>query len=164
MKSSRYSMHWGIFPIVRMFHDHDIYCPRRHKYLTFSRHICTWKAGIACYADLAFLQRKQGAMTYSPHLPRNYGNCGAIGHWETIVVGSSYMRSELIRNGFPAKTIHVLAPAVSDFFPATCCVACGGFRVVRRDNWYGEKGWIPWYGPVALMRSKVMVHIVGDRQ
>ena len=149
----------GNIPIVRMFHDHDIYCPRRHKYLTFSRHICTWKAGIACYADLAFLQRKQGAMTYSPIYPklRELWRNRAL---ETVVVGSSYMRSELIRNGFPAKTIHVLAPAVSDF-PQPPVALHAEDSVLFVGQLVRGKGVDTLVRAVALMRSKVVVHIVG---
>ena len=149
----------GNIPIVRMFHDHDIYCPRRHKYLTFSRHICAWKAGIACYADLAFLQRKEGAMTYSPIYPklRELWRNRAL---ETIVVGSTYMRSELIRNGFPSKTIHILAPTVSDF-PQPPVALHAKDTVLFVGQLVRGKGVDTLVRAVALMRSKVMVHIVG---
>lgn len=101
-------------PILRMFHDHDIYCPRRHKYLTFSRRICTWRAGIACYLDLAFLGRREGAIKLDPIAPKLLElRRNRKLNW--CIVGSSYMKSELIRNGFSIDSILVLPPAVPDF-------------------------------------------------
>ena len=36
------------YPLVRMVHDHDIYCMRSYKYNYFSRKICTRPASLAC--------------------------------------------------------------------------------------------------------------------
>ncbi len=101
-------------PIIRMFHDHDIYCPRRHKYLTFSRKICTWKAGIACYFDLAFLSRREGSIEWDPIAPKLL-ELRRNRKLDWCIVGSSYMKSELMRNGFSVDSILVLPPAVSNF-------------------------------------------------
>lgn len=104
----------GRIPLIRFFHDHDIYCPRRHKYLTYSRKICTYKAGLACYLDLAFLERRNGSLSYAPIKPK-LSELDRNKHLDCSVVGSSYMRSELIRNGFAGETIEVLPPTVADF-------------------------------------------------
>ncbi len=104
----------GRIPLIRMFHDHDIYCPRRHKYLSFSRKICTYKAGLACCLDLAFLERKQGKIAYAPILPK-LRELARNRTLECVVVGSSYMRKELLRNGFSSDSIKVIPPSVSDF-------------------------------------------------
>lgn len=104
----------GKIPILRYFHDHDIYCPRRHKYLVYSRKICTHKAGLACYFDLAFLERRNGAMAIAPIEPK-LKELHRNKTLDCVVVGSSYMKHELIRNGFPISAIEVIPPAVSDF-------------------------------------------------
>lgn len=101
-------------PIIRYFHDHDIYCPRRHKYLTYSRRICTFKAGLACYLDLAFLERRNGSFTYAPIRPK-LQELKRNKTLDCVVVGSSYMKNELIRNGFPSDSIAILPPSVADF-------------------------------------------------
>ena len=38
-------------PLVRMVHDHDIYCMRSYKYDYFTRKICTRPAGAACMPE-----------------------------------------------------------------------------------------------------------------
>ncbi|MEE4239134.1 MAG: hypothetical protein V2I51_20630, partial [Anderseniella sp.] len=44
-------------PTVRMVHDHDLVCLRRHKYFPISTQICDLPAGFACYRHLCFIQR-----------------------------------------------------------------------------------------------------------
>ena len=103
----------GTRKIVRMVHDHDLYCPRRHKYYAFSRKICTRKCSMLCYADLAFLERRDGSLHFVSvgkkirEMKRNYGI-------DTLLVGSSYMRKELERNGFDSDRIRLLPPCVQD--------------------------------------------------
>ncbi len=104
---------------VRMVHDHDLCCPRRHKYYAFSGRVCRHKADWRCYCDLAFLERKSG-----PGLPVCYASIGAklremrrnhqLG---TVLVGSRFMREELVQNGFSESRVHVLAPVVRMHYP-----------------------------------------------
>ncbi len=104
----------GTIPVVRMYHDHDIYCPRRHKYYIWNRHICTHKAGLICYADLAFLERSpQGVRFVS--IPAKMRELRENRKVATAVVGSGYIKQELIRNGFRPETIEVLPPSVVPF-------------------------------------------------
>src|SRR5688500_5382950 len=50
------------FPLIRMVHDHDIYCMRSYKYHYFSRKICTRPAGLHCiFPSGAVLTRNHGA-------------------------------------------------------------------------------------------------------
>ncbi len=101
-------------PVIRMVHDHDLYCPRRHKYYFHNHRICTHKAGLACYADLAFLEKGPRGIRYSSigaklrEMRRNHA-------LDSCIVGSGYMRQELIRNGFNEKKIHIIAPCVAAF-------------------------------------------------
>ncbi len=98
--------------LVRMVHDHDLYCPRKHKYYFHNHRICTRKAGLACYADLAFLERGPQGVRYSSigaklqEMRRNQS-------LDACIVGSSYMRQELIRNGFNERKIHSIPPCVA---------------------------------------------------
>src|ERR1051325_3941599 len=49
-------------PLVRMVHDHDIYCMRSYKYFYFSREICTRPASSYCLFPCgAFISRDHGS-------------------------------------------------------------------------------------------------------
>ena len=99
---------------VRMVHDHDLCCPRNHKYYAWNGHVCHHRAGWRCFADCAFLKRdttSRFGIAYSSiggklrEMRRNYGN-------DALLVGSRFMRQELLQNGFPQDRVHILAPIV----------------------------------------------------
>lgn len=99
---------------VRMVHDHDLCCPRRHKYFAFSGRVCHHKAGWRCWADGAFLNRDKASWTGF--------TLAGVGHklkemrrsqlLDRLLVGSRFMREELLQNGFPAEKVHILPPVV----------------------------------------------------
>ena len=149
----------GKIPLIRMFHDHDIYCPRRHKYLSFSRKICTYKAGLACYLDLAFLERKQGKIAYAPILPK-LRELARNRTLDCVVVGSSYMRKELLRNGFSSNSIKVIPPSVQDYDkPPVPLADKGGILYV--GQLVRGKGVDTLLRALALIRSTLTLTIVG---
>lgn len=101
-------------PIVRMVHDHDLCCPRKHKFFFHNSRICRHKSGWRCYLDLGFLA--PGTGTTLPftlvsireklrEMRRNYD-------LDALLVGSRFMRDELIQNGFPEAKVHVVPPVV----------------------------------------------------
>lgn len=101
-------------PVVRMVHDHDLCCPRRHRYLAWNQRICRWPAGWRCWLDAAFLARggplpgDLGWVDLGAHareLARNRG-------LDRVLVGSRFMREELILNGFEPGRVHVLPPVL----------------------------------------------------
>lgn len=101
---------------VRMVHDHDLCCPRRHKYHLLSNRVCRHRAGVRCFFDGAFVERHPGAavgLKYSSiaaklkEMRRNY-------RLDSLLVGSRFMREELVQNGFAWEKVHVLAPAVKE--------------------------------------------------
>ncbi len=108
----------GDIPLVRMYHDHDVYCPRRHKYYAHNQHICTHRAGWRCYADLAFLERGPNGLRYAS-IGRKLAELHLNTRIGTAIAGSSYTKGELIRNGFDPDRIVVLPPctAPSDHAP-----------------------------------------------
>lgn len=99
---------------VRMVHDHDLCCPRRHKYFFLSGRTCDRPAGWRCWLDGAFLARRADAPLGIATLPlgEHLGEMGRNHRLDGIVVASEYMRRELVQNGFPQERIRVLAPAV----------------------------------------------------
>ncbi len=103
----------GRVRIIRMIHDHDLCCPRRHKYYFHNERVCTSRAGIRCYLDLAFIEKDSGTGKIS---------IGGIGSklremksnqfLDCLLVGSSFMKNELLQNGFSPSSIHILPPLV----------------------------------------------------
>ena len=100
-------------PLLRMVHDHDIYCMRSYKYNYFTRAICTRAASPYCiFPCLASVVKKSGGgfplkwVSYSEKKREI-----ALNHqFDRMVVVTTYMRDELLNNGFDAKRIEIHAP------------------------------------------------------
>lgn len=100
-------------PLVRMVHDHDIYCMRSYKYAYFSRRICTRPASLHClFPCLASLVKRPGG-----GFPLRWVSYGAKRReialnrrFDRMVVVTRYMRDELLRNGFDPDRIEIHAP------------------------------------------------------
>ena len=98
---------------VRMIHDHDLCCPRRHKYYAWNGRVCRHKADWRCYLDMAFLERVPGSRQLGLvsigdkmlEMRRNR-------QLSLLLVASAWMREELIQNGFAAERIKTLPYAV----------------------------------------------------
>jgi len=99
---------------VRMVHDHDLCCPRRHKYFLRTGRVCNHRADWRCWFDGAFLARDRGRRlgarfvclaAHRREMKRNQ-------RLDALIVGSRFMRDELAQNGFDAGRIHLLAPMV----------------------------------------------------
>ena len=99
---------------VRMVHDHDLCCPRRHKYFMFNGRVCHHKFDWRCRLDGAFIARdassRSGFAFVSTgrklrEMRRNY-------HLDTLLVGSRFMRNELLQNGFPEEKVLILPPVI----------------------------------------------------
>ncbi len=111
--SLRFAQEWyGRVPMVRMVHDHDLCCPRRHKYFVHNGRVCNKPMGWRCYADLAFVQRDPGDVfgvrlvsieAKRRELSQNRG----VG---TFIVASRFMRDELVMNGMGNAEIRICAP------------------------------------------------------
>ncbi|MCB1734797.1 MAG: glycosyltransferase family 4 protein [Gammaproteobacteria bacterium] len=100
-------------PTVRMVHDHDLVCLRRHKYFPSNTRICERPAGIDCYTHLCFVQRGERF----PIALRGLGEIrrGLAAHAQVrgFIAISQWMRAELAMNGIDAKRIHDIHPIPS---------------------------------------------------
>ena len=100
-------------PAVRMVHDHDLVCLRRHKYFPLSGRICTRPAGWHCYSNLCFLNKNTAAkglpVSIQTVAPRKR-EIQAHGEMRRFIVGSQWMQQELIMNGIPGERISVIHP------------------------------------------------------
>jgi len=100
-------------PIVRMVHDHNLYCMRGYKYNCITRRICTRPASLFCIFPCgACLARNPGG-----GLPARWvsysDKCREIDlnrRFERMIVATHYMRDELLRNGFSPDRIETHAP------------------------------------------------------
>ncbi len=109
----RFAREWyGRVRTVRMVHDHDLCCPRRHKYFVHNGHVCKHPMGWRCYADLAFVERDPKAAlgvrlvsigAKRRELSENRGI-------DAFIVASRFMRDELVMNGLSDAAIHVCPP------------------------------------------------------
>lgn len=100
-------------PLVRMVHDHDIYCLRSYKYNYFTREICTKPAGPHCiFPCLGCVAKNNDGgfplkwQSYTDKLREIELNR----QFHRMVVVTTYMRDELLRNGFDSDRIEIHAP------------------------------------------------------
>jgi len=100
-------------PLVRMVHDHDLYCMRSYKYHPISRSVCMRPfSGYCIFPCGAPLMRNRGG-----GLPFKWVSFWAkkkeikLNHRvHRMVVATDYMKQELLRNGFAADRIEIHAP------------------------------------------------------
>lgn len=104
-------------PLVRMVHDHDIYCMKSYKYAYLSRRICHRPVGLHCLIPCgAFLARNRAGrwpLRYVSYLDKKR-EVQLNRQFHRMVVVSDYMRKELLHNGFDDSRIDVLAPVPRD--------------------------------------------------
>jgi glycosyltransferase involved in cell wall biosynthesis len=101
------------YPVIRMVHDHDLYCMRSYKYHYFSRKICTRAASPFCIFPCgASIGRSPGT-----GFPLRWIRYGAKRReieinkkFDRMVVATEYMKEELLRNGFAEDRIEIHAP------------------------------------------------------
>lgn len=101
-------------PVVRMVHDHEVYCMRTYKYFPWSRKICHYKAGSACLAPcLAFIQRDRTKGKYGLKYV-SYDKQQRLIRADVQIAASfvvtTYMRDELILQGYPEERVFIFPP------------------------------------------------------
>jgi len=100
-------------PMVRMVHDHDLYCMRSYKYNYFTRRICERRASLFCVVPCgAFVARNPGG-----RMPLKWVSYVAKRdelrwnkQFDRLVVATRFMKEELLRNGFACDRIEIHPP------------------------------------------------------
>jgi len=104
-------------PLVRMVHDHDLYCMRSYKYHYSSRAICTRAASpyciFPCGASIA-RNRDGGFPLKWVSYRAKKREIRLNRRFDRMLVFSHYMKEELLRNGFSAERIEVHTPLHAD--------------------------------------------------
>lgn len=100
-------------PVVRMVHDHDLYCMRSYKYHPLTRAVCRRPASLYCvFGCGASLRRNRGSgfpiqwMSYTAKQKEIRLNQRC----HRMIVATDYMRRELLQNGFHADKIEIHPP------------------------------------------------------
>ncbi|MHB2020668.1 MAG: glycosyltransferase family 4 protein [Candidatus Xenobia bacterium] len=101
----------GLTRLVRMVHDHDVCCPRRHKYTALTGAVCHAPAGWRCWLDAAFLRRTATGLSIFD-MPAFFADLRRHALFDVLLVGSRAMAKELAVNGLPQDRIRVLSPAI----------------------------------------------------
>lgn len=91
-------------PVVRMFHDHQLFCLREHKIGLVDGRVCTQPAGLGCYPCGGFLRRSGGKLKLVGLGGLRRRQRDAFGA-DLFVVGSQYLAREAAANGVPAERI-----------------------------------------------------------
>jgi len=111
-------------PSIRWMHDHEVYCMRGYKYFPLTRKICTKKAGLCClFPCLAFLKRDRTSCYGFQY--ESYCRKQAVIHFDQqfsrYIVGSYFMKEELIAQGYYEDNIEVIpyVPECSALFSAS---------------------------------------------
>lgn len=130
----------GAAPVVRMVHDHDLYCMRSYKYDYFTRAVCHRPASLACLLPCL------ACIAKNPHgrLPVKWVSYRAkrreIGlnrRFARLIVATRYMERELLQNGFAPERLRILAPVPrtgdpgvrADFGPRNLLIYAG--QIIR---------------------------------
>lgn len=98
-------------PLVRMVHDHDMYCQRSYRYFPWSRQICTRKAGYGCAVTCSVLVDRSRVPPLKLAWPgdklRELALCRKF---RRHVVVTEFMKRELELHEFDSSRITILPP------------------------------------------------------
>jgi len=100
-------------PTAHMVHDHDMVCPRKHKYFPLSLSVCNKPAGLSCYLNLCCVQKATGDSVLPIRIKGTSSvkrQLKAAQNVKRFFVGSSYMKSELEINGIAGEKIEIVHP------------------------------------------------------
>ena len=96
-------------PLVRMVHDHDSYCQRSSRYFPWNRTICTRRAGYACALTCGVQRNRDGKLPLKLVWPgRKLAEIELCMNFDTHLVQTPYMESELILHGIDPGSVRVL--------------------------------------------------------
>ncbi|MEO5959188.1 MAG: glycosyltransferase family 4 protein [Opitutaceae bacterium] len=152
-------------PVVRMVHDHDLYCLRGYKYNPLTRGICTRGASPFCVFPCgATMARDTGS-----RFPLKWVSYGAKRReielnrrFSRLIVATEFMRLELTRNGFSPDQIEIHAPVPRTAEDAFQPSFSNTNRVVYAGQIIRGKGVDVLLESLALVRSPFECLILGD--
>jgi glycosyltransferase involved in cell wall biosynthesis len=129
-------------PVVRMVHDHHLFCLRGCRYPAWSRQACTKPLSTACLFPCGgFIQRgaEGGWVIEVARYFEKKRELELHRGFARLLVASEYMREELRRNGFADSQIEIHAPVPSRAAPAEPA-ARSGQRIIFAGQIIRGKG------------------------
>jgi len=98
-------------PLVRMVHDHDLYCMRSSRYNYFTRRVCERAVSPYCLVPCgAFVARNaEGRLTWVSYSSKTK-ELQLNREFDCLVVATHFMKQELVRNGFDPGRIEIHPP------------------------------------------------------
>ena len=100
-------------PMIRMVHDHDLYCLRSYRYNPLTRHICTRPAGAHCvFPCMAPLKRnREGGLPFRwASFAEKQRELALSREFDRNIVATEFMKRELLINGFDPRRIEICPP------------------------------------------------------
>ena len=130
-------------PVVRMVHDHDLYCLRGYKYNPLTRRICTRAASPYCVFPCGGTVARNRSGGF-PLKWLSYGDkqreLALNRRFHRLVAATEFMRDELVRNGFRPEQIEILAPVPPSSDESFHCTFSGRNRLVYAGQIIRGKG------------------------
>ncbi len=122
--------------LVFLAHDHDLYCMRRHYYTPFGRRNCSRAFALPRCMLCALLSKPSNWKRSASESARLLSELR--GH--PAVVISSFMRDNLLRNGFAPEQVRVIPPAAEDAVPHGPFMPDGKLRLLFLGQLIRGKG------------------------
>ncbi len=100
-------------PVVRMVHDHDLYCLRGYKYNPLNRKICTRAASCFCVFPCGGTVKRDSTGILPFKFVSYFDKRRELAinrKFHRLIAATEFMRGELVRNGFATEQIEVHAP------------------------------------------------------
>jgi glycosyltransferase involved in cell wall biosynthesis len=150
-------------PIVRMVHDHDLYCMRSYKYFPLTRTICTRGAGMNCIFPCGAMiaRNPKGGLKWVSYLARKK-EIALNRRFERMIVATDYMKRELLRNGFEARRIEIHSPVPRGGDNAASASFSGRNLIIYSGQVIRGKGVDVLLGALARVRAPFECLIFGD--
>jgi glycosyltransferase involved in cell wall biosynthesis len=155
----------GDVPVVRMVHDHDLYCLRGYKYNPLTRRICTRAASPYCIFPCGgTIARNPGGglpfkwVGYSEERRELALNA----RFARLIVATAFMQQELERNGISPQQIEIHAPVPRATGSVVHCTFSTRNRLVYAGQVIRGKGVDVLLEALALVRVPFECHILGD--
>jgi glycosyltransferase involved in cell wall biosynthesis len=100
-------------PVIRMVHDHSLYCLRSYKYNPLTRAVCHRSESVYCaFPCMAPISRNRTGV-----FPLKWSGFAAhrrelelSRECKAFIVYSEYSKAELVKNGFNSEKIHIHVP------------------------------------------------------
>lgn len=152
-------------PVVRMVHDHDLYCLRGYKYNPLNRQICTRAASAYCVFPCGGTIARDRNSSF-PVKWVSYSDkqreLAINRRFRRLVVATDFMKDEMLRNGFSADQIEIHAPVPRPTEETFQCSFSDRNRIVYAGQIIRGKGVDILLESLARVRQRFECIILGD--